>query len=263
MTEGKSTSRRSRLPQGRGSVDDLAGESELKGGDIGSLTARLVKQTLQSFGEAETSSRDAGRLFFPDGIGLIELKVSIGNASAELKVASAPSSLETRITAEKGSAPESCREAGLFFAADDLQKGDKVPNTSETQASGAIAKKVKRTDPEFEDFVNNSNNKIIFKDEEGTGADRMMTQSLSDKLTTLADAVSNEWSNVKLRVTEAWDEDDEHAGNSLHYEGRAADLTTSPIDPAKLGRLGRLAVKAGFDWVWFENSAHIHVSVRK
>ena len=106
MTEGKSTSRRSRLPQGRGSVDDPAGGNELNGGDIGSLTARLVKQTLQSFGEAETSSRDAGRLFFPNGISLIELKVSIGNASAELTVASAPSSLETTIIPKIVFAPE-------------------------------------------------------------------------------------------------------------------------------------------------------------
>lgn len=128
---------------------------------------------------------------------------------------------------------------------------------------GAITKKIKRTDPEFGNLVSNTNNLIVFKDEEGTGADRMMTQRLSDRLDVLATEVNAEWPGVKLRVTEAWDEDGEHAGNSLHYEGRGADLTTYPIDGSKLGRLGRLAVDAGCDWVWYEDANHIHVSVKK
>lgn len=166
-------------------------------------------------------------------------------------------------------AGESCREvgrrfAGTWFAAvrdPDLALGDKVPAKSEVDASGAIKKKIKRTDPEFADLVSNTNGDIDFKDEEGTGADRMMSSRMKQKLDALATLVVAEWSGVKLRVTEAWDEDNEHAGNSLHYEGRAADITTSDIDGAKLGRLGRLAVDAGFDWVWYENSAHVHVSV--
>ncbi len=90
----------------------------------------------------------------------------------------------------------------------------------------------------------------------------MMSAKLRTALEKLATATATEWTGTKLRVTEAWDENNEHAGNSLHYEGRAADLTTYPIDPSKLGRLGRLAVGAGFDWVWYENVAHIHASVK-
>lgn len=158
---------------------------------------------------------------------------------------------------------ESCREAGIFFAGDDLSLGQKVPNASETATCGAIAKKIKRTDPEFANLVENDNADIVFKDEEGTGADRMMTAKLKTGLDALAVTVAAEWAGYKLRVTEAWDEDNEHTGNSLHYEGRGADLTTSPVDASKLGRLGRLAVEAGLDWVWYENAAHVHVSVKK
>lgn len=149
------------------------------------------------------------------------------------------------------------------FASDDFTIGQKVPNQSEVATCGAIAKKIRRSDAEFATLVTNSNSAIVFKDEEGTGADKVMTSHLQSGLDALAESVSTEWSGVKLRVTEAWDENDEHAGDSLHYEGRAADITTSPVDGSKLGRLARLAVEAGLDWVYFENSAHVHVSVKK
>lgn len=148
------------------------------------------------------------------------------------------------------------------FKTGDLSQGQKVPNVSEVDTCGAIQKKIKRTDPEFTDLVSNSNAKIVFKDEEGTGADRMMTLSLKSKLDSLANVVASEWPGTKLRVTEAWDEDNEHADGSLHYEGRAADLTTDPVDGTKLGRLARLAVDTGCDWVFFEDSSHIHVSMK-
>jgi len=72
---------------------------------------------------------------------------------------------------------------------------------------------------------------IVFKNEEGTAADRMMTANLKAKLDALAALVQAEWKNTKLRVTEAWDENDRHAPRSLHFEGRAADLTTHPRAP--------------------------------
>lgn len=141
-----------------------------------------------------------------------------------------------------------------------LQLREKVPNQSEVATVGALLQRIHREDPEFAALVSNANPKIVFKDEEGTGADRMMTAKLKAGLDALAALVESEWPGVKLRVTEAWDENGEHDPSSLHYEGRAADLTTSPLDGAKLGRLGRLAVDAGLSWVFFEDTAHIHVS---
>ena len=207
---------------------------------------------------------DPHPLFFPAGIGLISIEVDVGGAKAVVKIASdAEASTTPTVAVAPIFAPESCRAAMLFDAGGgDLAVGEKVPANSEVAVCGAIKKKIARTDPDFGFLVSNMNPAIVFKDEEGTGADRMMTKRLSDRLDDLAASVAREWSGVKLRVTEAWDEDNEHAGNSLHYEGRAADLTTQPIDKNKLGRLGRLAVNAGLDWVWFENVAHVHVSVK-
>lgn len=158
-------------------------------------------------------------------------------------------------------AQERLEKFSLRESSSDLKLGDKVPAKKESDVSGALKKRIKREDPEFKTLTSNTNPDIVFKDEEGTGADQMMSVRMQQKLDALAALVKKEWSGVKLRVTEAWDEDGEHAATSLHYEGRAADITTSDKDGDKLGRLGRLAVDAGFDWVFYEDSSHVHVSV--
>lgn len=53
-----------------------------------------------------------------------------------------------------------------------------VPNVSENtiNASGLQEGKITRNHEKFKDFSPNYNEDIIFKDDEGTGADRVMTQ---------------------------------------------------------------------------------------
>ena len=144
-----------------------------------------------------------------------------------------------------------------------LKLGDRVPAVTEREAIGKVETPVTRQAADFRSLEKNESPLIVFKDEEATGADRMMTSRLEDRLERLSRLVRVEWNGTRLRVTEAWDEDAEHGPLSAHYQGRAADLTTSDLDPNKLGRLAYLAVEAGFDWVYFESRSHVHASVRK
>jgi hypothetical protein len=144
-----------------------------------------------------------------------------------------------------------------------MSVGQYEPATAESAVVGAAEGHIRRNSPAYLELVRCDAEHVVFKDEENSGADRMTTPRLCAALRRLGQGVSREWPGLKLRVTEAWDERREHGKSSVHYEGRAADVTVSDVDSRKLGRLARLAVSAGLDWVFYEDGSHVHVSVRR
>jgi hypothetical protein len=139
----------------------------------------------------------------------------------------------------------------------------------EQQASGAFRVAVRPGSPDFERLLLHTNPNIVFARDEANDAnpandeeDRLMTPQAAARLDQLAILVMNEWPGTKLVVTDAYDSDGGHGEPTLHAEGRAVDLQTFPKDNAKLARLARLAVDAGFTWVSNEHRAnHVHASV--
>ncbi|GAV09860.1 hypothetical protein RvY_19332 [Ramazzottius varieornatus] len=140
-----------------------------------------------------------------------------------------------------------------------------IPAASEFsyKASGPPEGKIVRNDARWrKHLVRVKSPNIKFWDEERTGTDRYMTRRCRESLERLAVMVRNEWAGDFLLVTEAYDDNYVHTKGSLHYEGRALDLKTRARNRTRYGQLARMAVKAGFDWVFYENRAHIHVSCR-
>uniref|UniRef100_H2YWW4 Hedgehog protein n=1 Tax=Ciona savignyi TaxID=51511 RepID=H2YWW4_CIOSA len=144
-------------------------------------------------------------------------------------------------------------------------KGEYVPKMSEQTigASGPSTGRITRTSPRFHhELVPNWNTDIEFRDEEESNEDRFYDAgTCKERLDNLAIRVANQWVRVKLKVLEAWDEGNDRLDDPLHYEGRAVDITTNDQDRRKYPMLARLAVEAGFDWVYYNDNI-VHCSVK-
>lgn len=143
---------------------------------------------------------------------------------------------------------------------------------TQTAAAGPMLCRIEPGSCGYHHLVGNLDPEIVFKREEEPPLDRediLMHPAMLLPLYHLNELVLAEWKgDVRLRVTDAYDsllehdlgQPDENRKSSLHFEGRAIDLTTWPIEPDRYGRLCSLAHCAGFDWVHNEGD-HCHAAI--
>ncbi len=143
------------------------------------------------------------------------------------------------------------------------------PAAGEAASSGPLGDAILPNTPEYNTLLLNSNPDIVYKN---TG-DHPMTERLRNRIDALSERVKTEFSGYRLRITSTWrQKPDSFEYRSLHWEGRAVDFNIIADDPniiesgdydkSKLGRAAQLAYDVGFDWVWYENSFHVHASVK-
>ena len=145
---------------------------------------------------------------------------------------------------------------------------------TETQwtASGLMACRIEPDSCAYHHLVGIMDPTIIVKGEEEppyNTEDVLIHPAMIQPLSRLNRLVLAEWGGVyRLRLTDAYDsllehdlnQEDESRKYSLHFEGRAIDFTTWPVNRGLYGRLCALAHCAGFDWVHNEGT-HCHASI--
>lgn len=144
---------------------------------------------------------------------------------------------------------------------------------TERSASTPMLCHIKRDTCAYQSLVGLVDPTLLFKQEEEAPyhtEDILMHPAMILPLARLNQLVRAEWGGAyQLRITDAYDSLLEHdppdsepsRRYSLHYEGRAIDLTLWPVEQDLYGRLCALAHCAGFDWVHNEGS-HCHASIK-
>lgn len=143
---------------------------------------------------------------------------------------------------------------------------------TQTEAAGGMVCRIQPDTCAHHQLVGNLDASIVFKREEQPPFDKediLMHPAMILPLYRLSQLVLAEWPGVyRLRVTDAYDsllehdlgQPDENLKISLHFEGRAVDVTTWPTDPQLYPRLCTLAHCAGFAWVHNEGD-HCHAAI--
>ena len=168
--------------------------------------------------------------------------------------------------------PEAACPLPALSAGQHISAGGSYTET-QTSAAGSMVCRIGRDSCAFHYLVGDLNPAIVFKREEEPPFDRediLMHPAMILPLSRLSKLVLAEWGGqVRLRVTDAYDsllehdlaQPDERRKISLHFEGRAIDLTTHPVDRSRYNRLCALAHCAGFDWVINEGD-HCHAAIK-
>lgn len=182
-----------------------------------------------------------------------------------------PDPLLFRVMAVEEASSSLCRFPDLPAGQHVSRAGDY--DIKESLAVGPMMCHITRDSCAYNRLVGKLDPSIIYKEEETAPfatEDLLVHPAIVQPLTRLNQLVQSEWNGaVQLRITDAYDSLLSHdppdsipaERYSLHYEGRAVDLTTFPVDRELYPRLCALAVCAGFDWVHNEIT-HCHASVK-
>ena len=143
--------------------------------------------------------------------------------------------------------------------------GDSIPDATEADTVGALQDYLVPGCPGYSRLVTNTNPLLQFGPTTATSTPRLMTARLSDKLDALAAVLATDtrFDGLSIYVHEAYQTPPaDDADASLHNAGRAALLSlVQTSTQTLLGQLGRLAAFVGTDWVHFQSSNRLYISV--
>jgi hypothetical protein len=151
-------------------------------------------------------------------------------------------------------------------------QGDHVPNDkTENEASGAIRDVISPGCPKYDNLVVSSLADISYafdalgESNRSTSRLALKLELLATTLRTVMTAMGHPADMPVLVVEAAYRRPPGSASDaSLHNEGRAALISLPSNIPSAFGgasQLMRYAVSSNFDWVYFQTSTQIHVSV--
>ncbi len=187
------------------------------------------------------------------------------NATPIIKIAPSPTPINTPEVEVACSIPNLFPEQHIAVSGSYTQ--------TQTSVTGPMVCRIERGTCPYHHLVGNLTPAMVYKKEEEPPFDKediLMHPAMPLPLYRLNDLIVLEWNGeVSLRITDAYDsllehdlgQTDTNRRISLHFEGRAIDLTTWPIDQARYGRLCALAHCAGFDWVHHEGD-HCHAAIK-
>ena len=148
---------------------------------------------------------------------------------------------------------------------DSFVPGDSIPDATEAATVGALQDYLVPGCPGYDRLVTNTNPLVTFGPSTTTSTPSLMTVRLSDKLDALAAVMATDtrFSGLSIYVHEAYQVPPANdADASLHNAGRAALLSlVATSTPTLLGQLGRLAAFVGTDWIHFQSSNRLYISV--
>uniref|UniRef100_A0A4W3I343 Hedgehog protein n=1 Tax=Callorhinchus milii TaxID=7868 RepID=A0A4W3I343_CALMI len=134
-----------------------------------------------------------------------------------------------------------------------------IPNVAEKTlgASGRYEGKITRNSERFKELTPNYNPDIIFKDEEDSGADRLMTQVQQPGLMNLS-SLGHVWKGLKIVLSQAFEEIGANSLPTLRSHKLSIEVSTSQRRRKKKTQAVQTAGEAGNRWMFRISLSRLH-----